>query len=294
MSGSEMKTSSVLRNSFGLSEFRGAVGDLGTTLPLAFMLVVSNEFPVARIFFLWGLAYILVGLYYKLPISIQPLKAMAVIAIAGGLSASFLSSAAVLYGLILIVLTSTGLIQWLHQWFSKALIRGIQMGIGFLLAHQAWQLIAGHTLYLDGTLNIGLWIFVISAVVLGLLLLSTKWFGRTIALELIILSIGFSLAAGISFGSVSLAGSAWQWNLPDWSPWWNMIILLIIPQLPLTLGNAVFAADDACKTYWPERSNGCTDPAVTRSKPGDRCPDGGSCVFCYPQPFLSFNHRYWY
>lgn len=44
---------STLRNSFGLSEFRGAIGDLGTILPLAFILIVSNGFPAARIFFLW-------------------------------------------------------------------------------------------------------------------------------------------------------------------------------------------------------------------------------------------------
>jgi len=37
------------------------------------------------IFFLWGLAYIAVGWYYKVPISMQPLKAMAVIAITAGL-----------------------------------------------------------------------------------------------------------------------------------------------------------------------------------------------------------------
>lgn len=78
-------TSAKLKNSFGLSEFLGAVGDLGTTLPLAFLLIVSSGYPAARIFFLWGMAYIAVGWYYKVPVSIQPLKAMAIIAVTSGL-----------------------------------------------------------------------------------------------------------------------------------------------------------------------------------------------------------------
>lgn len=239
---------------FGLSEFRGAVGDLGTTLPLAFMLIISNGYPVVRIFFLWGLAYIAVGWYYKVPISIQPLKAMAVIAITGGFPVSFLSSTAVLYGILLLLLTSTGLIQWLNRWFSKAIVRGIQLGIGLLLAYKAWELVAGNTLYLNGSGDIGNWIFLLSALVMGILFLSTKWLGRSVALELIVISIGISLIAGISLGSINHSGTLWQWNPPEWSGWWNMATLLIIPQLPLTLGNAVYAADDACHTFWPKQS----------------------------------------
>jgi len=86
-----------LRNRFGLSELSGAVGDLGTVLPLAFALVVFNGFPAARLFLLWGLAYVATGWYFKVPISVQPLKAMAVIAITAGFSPDTLATTAVMY-----------------------------------------------------------------------------------------------------------------------------------------------------------------------------------------------------
>ena len=36
------------------------------------------------------------------------------------------------------------------------------------------------------------------------------------------------------------------------------LVVLMIPQLPLTLGNAVYAASDACCTFWPDRSRRTT------------------------------------
>lgn len=243
-----------LQNAFGRSEFYGAVGDLGTTIPLAFLLVISAGYSAASIFFLWGLAYVAVGWYYKVPVSVQPLKAMTVIAVTTGLSSAMLSSTAVLYGLLFIVLAHSGLIKWLHQWFSKAIIRGIQIGIGLLLAYKSWQLISENTLFLNGSGDIGYWMYALVVVVLTALIISLKWLNRTVALELIMLSIAISFLIGVSTVPASGSGVAWQWSLPDWSPWWNILTLLVIPQLPLTLGNAVYAANDACHEFWPNRS----------------------------------------
>ncbi|MDR8390740.1 putative sulfate/molybdate transporter [Aliifodinibius sp. S!AR15-10] len=248
------KKEESLKNAFGRSEFAGAMGDLGTTIPLAFLLVTSVGSPAARIFFLWGLAYIAVGWYYKVPVSVQPLKAMTVIAVTTGLSSNLLSSTAVLYGLLFIVLAATGLITWLHRWFSKALIRGIQIGIGLLLAYKSWELISRHTLFLNGSGDIGYWTYLLAAAVLAILLFSFRRLNRTAALELIVVCIAISFLIGVSAVPAGGSGSAWQWTLPDWSPWWNIVALLVIPQLPLTLGNAVYAANDACHEFWPDRS----------------------------------------
>lgn len=254
MSPVEKQKKKELQNSFGRSEFYGTIGDLGTTIPLAFLLIISSGFPAARIFFLWGLAYVAVGWYYKVPVSIQPLKAMAVVAITMGLSSPILASTAVLYGLIFIVLAYSGLIKWLHQWFSKAIIRGIQIGIGLLLAYKSWQLIAENALFLNGSGDIGYWIYALAAAVLAVLIISSKWLNRTVALELIVISTIIPFLIGVSTVSVNGSGAAWQWSIPDWSPWWNILALLVIPQLPLTLGNAVYAANDACHEFWPNRS----------------------------------------
>jgi hypothetical protein len=48
MKGFHMNKS--IKNHFSLSEWSGAIGDLGITLPMAFALVVFNGFPPERIF----------------------------------------------------------------------------------------------------------------------------------------------------------------------------------------------------------------------------------------------------
>jgi len=45
-----------------------------------------------------------------------------------------------------------------------------------------------------------------------------------------------------------------SFTFPDFTIFLNILILLIIPQLPLTLGNAMYAASDACHAFWPDRS----------------------------------------
>jgi len=254
-----------ISNTFGWSEFSGAIGDLGTTLPLAFALVISNGFPAARIFLLWGIVYTITGWYYKVPVSVQPLKAMAVIAITAGFSAGMLSTAAVLYGLLFIALSSTGLIKWLQQWFSQAIVRGIQLGIGLLLAKKALALIYQKTLFLNGALPAGNWILLMALGTLGILILGKYLFKRPVALIVIGASVGVSLLFGIRPGVLETAGSALHFTLPYWSQWWDILILLMIPQLPLTLGNAVYAANDACHEFWGKQARKVSAPKLAAS-----------------------------
>lgn len=243
-----------LKNRFGLSEWSGAVGDLGTTLPLAFGLIIFNGFPPERIFFLWGIAYILTGWIYRVPVSIQPLKAMAVIAIATGYSAELLSTTALFYGILLLLLSVSGIIRWLEKWFSAALIRGIQLGIGLILAHKAVALSIEKGFYLGSEsvfpyLNI----IILAAVILLLWLVQFK---KGIPLILFLLLAGgvITFVFGVSLNLSEYHGAPAKFTSPDLSFFLNSLIYLMIPQLPLTLGNAVFAASDACHTFWKQRA----------------------------------------
>ncbi|UCD38761.1 MAG: putative sulfate/molybdate transporter, partial [Fidelibacterota bacterium] len=247
-----------LRNRFGISEISGAVGDLGTALPLAFALVVFNGFPAARLFLLWGLVYVATGRFFKVPISVQPLKAMAVIAITAGFSPETLATTAVMYGLLLLLLTGTGLIGWLQQWFSPALIRGIQLGIGLLLAQKAIALVSEHAFFLGTPADSG---YLAILLLLGVFLLL---YGGQLVLGkpvgLIILAIGLvgGIMAGVSPGPADQGDGLLALTAPEWPLILDIFILLILPQLPLTLGNAIFAADDLCHELWPGRSDRVT------------------------------------
>ena len=244
-----------LRNSFRWHEWSGAVGDLGTLLPLGFALVVFNGFPPERLFFLWGLAYVFSGWYYKVPVSIQPLKAMSVIAISMGYSTVLLSTTAFFYGLLMIVLALTGMIRWMQKWFSPALVRGVQLGIGLILAHKAVQLVLEKGLLLqrpqaDLYVSLGL-----LAAALGILGIFQFRKNIPVVLILIALSVVGVALAGIVPHPQNPDHSPFSLTPPDVSFFWTALVYLMVPQLPLTLGNAVFAAADACHVFWRQRSH---------------------------------------
>ncbi len=255
----DLETSPVLlRNRFGLSEFSGAFGDLGTLLPLAFALVVFNGFPPSRLFFLWGLVYLVTGWLYKAPVPVQPLKAMAVIAFGAGMAPSLLSSAAVFYGLLLVILTATGLLQRIQKLFSMAIIRGIQLGIGLILADKAILLSVKKGFLLHTTSLNPLSNFLIMG---SVALVISLFLGKRripIGLPLIIVggALGWMGAGGTIPGNPGF--SPLSPMLPDAASLWSILVLLIIPQLPLTLGNAVFSAEDTAKTLWGNQAKRVT------------------------------------
>ena len=145
------KLKNKILDKLNLHEFSGAVGDLGTLLPLAFALVIVNGFPPARIFLLFGIVYILTGWYFKVPVAVQPLKAMAVIAIAKGFSVEMLSVTAFFYGILLLFLSLTGLIKMIQKLFTPGLVRGVQLGIGLILAQKAIELVIQKGILLNFT-----------------------------------------------------------------------------------------------------------------------------------------------
>ncbi len=118
---------------FNLQELGGALGDLGTLLPLMVGLILINGLDVTPVLLGVGLFYIGSGLYYRIPAPVQPLKAVAAIAISLSLSASVIGAAGLLMGIILLILSLTNLIRMVVKLFPQPVVRGIQLSIGLIL-----------------------------------------------------------------------------------------------------------------------------------------------------------------
>jgi SulP family sulfate permease len=94
---------------------------------------------------------------------------------------------------------------------------------------------------------------------LFLLAISVIWYFQyktnlPIALILIALSIPIVLFT-YEFRTDFLSNTPlFEFKLPDTSLLLNGFIYLMIPQLPLTLGNAVFAASDSCHSLWGKQA----------------------------------------
>ena len=211
---------------------------------------------------LFGIVYVFTGWYFKIPAAVQPLKAMAVIAIAKGFSIEMLSITSFFYGILLLFLSLTGLIKFLQRIFTTGLIRGVQLGIGLILAQKAIELVIEKGFLLNFhvySITFNILLLLAATAVISLFQFRKKF---PIALILIFLSIVFFNFYGYSPGIYDTSQSFISLTLPDFSKLLDAFIFLIIPQLPLTLGNAVYAANDVCHTLWGERAKKVTAPKL--------------------------------
>ena len=83
---------------FNRRELAGAFGDLGTDLPLLVGVVVASGMDPTAVFVTFGALQVLSGLTYRMPMPVQPLKAMAVVVIAGQATGGQLQLAGLMIG----------------------------------------------------------------------------------------------------------------------------------------------------------------------------------------------------
>ncbi|WP_371756232.1 putative sulfate/molybdate transporter, partial [Ferviditalea candida] len=119
---------------FDRNEFAGAFGDIGTDLPLLIGMIVAAGLNSASALIMFGVMQIFTALRYRMPMPVQPLKAMAAIVITQKLSGNILYGGGLAVGILMLLLTLTGLIDWIARIVPKVVIRGMQLGLGLQLA----------------------------------------------------------------------------------------------------------------------------------------------------------------
>lgn len=219
----------------------GAFGDLGTLLPLAVLLIKVNGLNPTVTLGLVGLAYVLAGLYYRIPMAVQPLKSFSALAIAAGLGVSVIAAGSLLMGAALLVLGLAGAAGWITRIVPKSLVRGIQLGAGIILV------IAGGRALIQPL--VVPWVGWVLAGVSGALLLATLV--RRVPAALLVTVLGVTV--GISLGGFPPLGFgpvAPSLRFPTGTELGQASLLLVLPQLPLTLANSVVAARDVATTYF--------------------------------------------
>lgn len=244
------------------TELAGSLGDLGTLIPLSVAMIILNKLSVTSVFLMVGLYYIVCGLYYKLPIPVQPLKVVAAIAIAypSKITLPIMAAAGLIFGVTLLILAVTGLIDWIAKFFTRPIIRGIQLGLGLILISKGIEFILQPDLFMYQAAS-GFSLFGISVNpalgVLGslvtLLLLPSKRFPA--ALIIVLAGVGIGIFAGtLQNLTFTLGPTPLKFYQPTLSDFWQGMILLVIPQIPLTLGNAIIGTSDTCRALFGENA----------------------------------------
>ncbi len=249
---------------FNLSEFSGALADLGVMLPLVLALISLNGMDATAAFVGIGLAYILTALVYRLPIPVQPLKSVAALALALGLPPVIIVAGAIWNAAAFLSMGLAGVDRWVQKAFPKAVVRGIQLGLAWLLFKSAWKLVNvppkgwESELVLFGQTVAWLWLLVGGAVIVLLLFVFLRH--DLAALAAVVFGIVISsIHLGLPPLSIHLALPKLLPLVPDWRQLWQGFVLLALPQIPLSLGNSIYATADAARQYFGEKASSVTE-----------------------------------
>jgi hypothetical protein len=115
------------------NELSGAFGDIGTDLPLIIGMLLATDLEISNTLIVFGVLQIMTSLIYGIPMPVQPLKAVAMIVITQNIPGEVIWGGGLAIGIIMLILTLTGLIVWLNKVIPKTVIRGIQLGLGLQL-----------------------------------------------------------------------------------------------------------------------------------------------------------------
>lgn len=212
---------------FDLREINGALGDIGTLLPLMIGAIALVGLSASNVLLCFGVFYIATGLIYRLPIPVQPMKAIAAVALVGGVTPDAVALSGVLIGLALLVLGASGLIDRIARLVPQSVLSGLQLGLGLALAWIAVGLMKDQVFV--GLVSLG-----VAAAALR--------FGAHAAIATILCGVAlgvFLQDSGLTALSAQSAQDG-QAAVPALTDLRIAMTNLALPQLALTLTNAVF------------------------------------------------------
>ena len=236
-------TSTPLR--FDRRELAGAVADVGVLVPIAVALIVTNGLSPTAVLLPAGLLYLVAATIYRLPIPVQPLKALGAIAIAKGLGADEIAAAALLLGPIFVVLGRLGVIDLAARVIPRGVIRGVQLTVGLLFLTIAWKLVTAPPKGFAEHALSSIWAVPLAVLVVTLALAFRR---RPVALGLV--AVGGLTAVVLGAGELALGPSEIQPPSLGSATFWTAFTVLVVPQLPLSFANSGLATADAARVYF--------------------------------------------
>lgn len=238
------------KNRFDLSELAGAFGDLGTLIPFAVAYVSILKMDPASLLLGFGAALIAAGLYYRTPFPVQPMKVIgaAVVTQAAGaiaLTPTMVVGAGVATAAIWLFLGMTGLAKRLSEWVPRPALLGVVMGLGFSFMLEGIRMMSER------------WAISAGLLALTLVLLARSRFPAMVLLlvagAIVALIQQPTLADDIALIKPVLRLPEFAWPSLGWQDIWMGALLLALPQLPLTFGNALIAITEENNRLFPDR-----------------------------------------
>ncbi len=238
------------RNRFDRYEWAGAFGDLGTLIPFVVAYITLLDMNPVGVLYAFGFAKIASGLFYRTPFPVQPMKASGAIATTQAaqtltITPDMVYGAGLATGLTWFLLGVTGMTRRVVSLIGRPVAQGIILGLGFNFMLEGIKMMA------QG------WIVGGVALTATLLLLSS----RKMPAMLVLLLFGATAAVvetPLLLQELAAIELTLQW--PSWAlanmGWEEMLLgafFVALPQLPLTLSNAIIAVKEENNRLFSER-----------------------------------------
>ena len=222
-----------------VDEAAGAVGNFGTVLPLLFGIVLATGIAPGPALLFFGLWYIAAGIVYRQPIPIEPMKTVAVVAIAGQATAGEVVASGLLLGALFLGLGLAGWIDPLVARIPVPVTRGVQLGLALLLARSALVYGIGDPV-----------LAVVGLTVVGAFILVRR--RRAVpdlsAIAILVLGVALGvLVGGLPAPAVPMPYLAF----PAAGDWFPALLVLVLPQAVLTLTNSIAATELLARDLLP-------------------------------------------
>jgi hypothetical protein len=197
---------------------------------------------------------------YRAPVAVQPLKAFGAAAIAAGAGADVIAAGSLLMGVIFLTLGWTGLLDRLGSAFPRAVIRGVQLAVGLTFAKIAWGMVSAPPRSFTSPWPVA--VTAVACLVATAVLL--RWRRGT---ALAAVGLGLMVAIISSWGSGPVTLGPTPLALPDISTADLVLaaVVLVLPQIPLTVANSCLAPADAAPAYFPENAHRITPSRLART-----------------------------
>jgi len=259
---------------FNRQELAGSLGDLGVVLPLGIAMILVNGLHPLGLFFSVGLFYLLSGMYYRIPVPVEPMKVIGAYAVATGITAQEIMASSLLIAVLLLIIALTGAMTLIGRYTPRAVVRGVQLSTGLLLMAEGVRFMIGASTFQKiqeaaepylavqdiGPVPLGL-LLGIAGGVITLLLLDNRKLPAALVVVLGGMLVGLLLGTREGLSQISIG-----FNLPEFMPFGFpsqadftfALLVLVLPQLPMTLGNAVIANVDLSRQYFGEAARRAT------------------------------------
>jgi MFS superfamily sulfate permease-like transporter len=239
-----------VKNRFDRMEMAGAFGDLGTLVPFVVAYIGVLRMDPYGVLLAFGLAMVVCGFVYRTPIPVQPMKAAGAIATTQAaqtivITPAMVWGASLATGVVWLLFGLTGTARYVSRLIARPVVLGIILGLGFGFMIEGAKMMAQN------------W-WVGSAALLGTSLLLTN---RVIPAMFLLLLFG--AAYGILGDPMLLAALRevhMELRLPTFAlsgVTFNDFIVgtlfVALPQVPLTLGNAIIAISEENNRPFPDR-----------------------------------------